>query len=140
MLSSRYSDTSYLPGNSSQYHRRQHGEEHQAFWDEAEVPDASRGQDLVQAPSAWLMGPPGLLALAQLGVEAPSCDQQDDVADGPEEAEEAEAWDDQIPERQVAELCKKQWNHIIIYEQNAEKVGTLRKTRRESKHDEHQIS
>ena len=50
------------------------------------------------------MGPPGLLAVIQLSVEAPNCDQQNYVADGPEKAKQAESWDDEIPQLQVAKL------------------------------------
>lgn len=63
------------------------------------------GHDPVQAPVSPL-GPPGLLALAQLGVEAPECDQQNCVADGPEETKHTEAWDYQVPQLQVAQLGK----------------------------------
>lgn len=68
--------------------------------------DAPGGHDLVETPGTGSLGPPGLLTLTQLGVEAPYCDQQNDVADGPEKTKQAEAWDHQIPQLQVAELCK----------------------------------
>lgn len=70
------------------------------------MPDAPGGHDLVETAATGPLSPPGLLTLAQLGVEAPNCDQQNDVADGPEEAKQAKAWDYQIPQLQVAKLCK----------------------------------
>lgn len=91
------SQVSYLPGHSSQYDSWQHTKEYQAFWNEAEVSDAPGGHNLVQTASTGLLGPPGFLTLSQLGVEAPHRDQQNDVADGPEKAKQAEAWDNQIP-------------------------------------------
>lgn len=94
----------YLPGHGGQHGRGQHAEEHQALRDEAEVADAPGGHDLVQAAAARALRPPRLLALAQLGVEAPHGDEQDHVAHAPEEAEEAEARDDQVPELQVGQL------------------------------------
>lgn len=66
--------------------------------------DAPGGHDLVQAAAARALRPPPLLALAQLGVEAPHGDEQDHVAHGPEEAEEAEARDHQVPQLQVPQL------------------------------------
>lgn len=66
--------------------------------------DAPGGHDLVQAPPARALRPPRLLALAQLGVEAPHGDEQHHVAHGPEEAEEAEARDHQVPQFQVPQL------------------------------------
>lgn len=69
--------------------------------------DAPGGHDLVQAAAAGSLGLPRLLTLAQLGVEAPQRDQQDDVADGPEKAKHAEARDHQIPQLEVAKLGRK---------------------------------
>lgn len=97
---------SYLPGHSSQYDGWQQTKEDEAFWNKAEVSNAPGGHDLIQTTSTWRMGPPGILAVGQLSVEAPNCDQQNYVADGPEKAEEAEARDHQIPKLQVAKLSK----------------------------------
>ena len=52
------------------------------------------------------MSPPGFLALSQLCVKAPNGDQQNYVADGPKNPEQAKTWDDQIPQLQVAKLLK----------------------------------
>lgn len=68
--------------------------------------DAPGGHDLVETAATGSLGPPSLLTLAQLGVEAPYCDQQNYVADGPEKAKQAEAWDHQIPQLQATKLCK----------------------------------
>lgn len=98
--------SAYLPGHGAQHGRGHEAEEHQALRDEAEVADAPGGHDLVQAAAAAprALRPPRLLALAQLGVEAPHGDEQHHVAHGPEEAEEAEARDHQVPELQVSQL------------------------------------
>ena len=95
---------SYLPGYGSQYDSREYTEEHQALWNEAEVSDAPGGHNLLQTPATGPLGPPRLLTLAQLCVEAPCCDQHNHVADGPEKAKEAKPRDHQIPQLQVAKL------------------------------------
>lgn len=97
---------SYLPGHSSQHDRGHNTEEHQTLRYEAEVSDAPGGHDLVDAPATGALSPPSLLTLSQFGVEAPYCDDQNNVADGPEKAKQAEAWDHQIPQRQVTQLWK----------------------------------
>lgn len=61
------------------------------------MPDAPGGHNLVKTAAPGSLGPPGLLTLTQLGMKAPHCDQQNYVADGPEKAKQAEAWDHQIP-------------------------------------------
>lgn len=70
--------------------------------------DAPGGHDLVEAAAAGSLRTPGFLTLAQFGVEAPHCDQQDDVTDGPEKAKQAEARDHQIPQLQESELSKQE--------------------------------
>lgn len=66
--------------------------------------DASGGHDLVQTPATQPLGAPSLLTVTQLSVKAPDCDQQNDVADGPEKTKQTETWDDQIPQVQVTKL------------------------------------
>lgn len=95
---------SYLQGHGSKYDSREYTEEHQALWNEAEVSDAPGGHNLLQTPATGSLGPPRLLTLAQLCVEAPYCDQHNHMADGPEKAKQAKARDHQIPQLQVAKL------------------------------------
>ncbi len=105
-LNRNLSCVSYLPRHGSQYDRWHDTEEDQAFWNEAEVSHPPGGHDLIETPATGSLSPPGPLTLTQLGVEAPYCDQQNYVADGPEKAKEAEARDHQIPQLQVAKLCE----------------------------------
>lgn len=108
------SSASYLPGHSSQNDRRQHAEEHQAFRDEAEVPGAPGGHDLVEAAADGSLGPPRILALAQLGVEAPHGDEQNYVADGPEKAKQAKTRNHQVPLLQLCELLETRERYYYI--------------------------
>lgn len=66
--------------------------------------DASGSHDLVQTAGSRSLSPPRFLTLAQLGVEAPNCDQQNYVADEPEKAKQAESGDHQVPKFQVTQL------------------------------------
>lgn len=75
--------------------------------------DAPGGHDLVEAAAAGSLRTPGFLTLAQFGVEAPHCDEQDDVTDGPEKAKQAEARDHQIPQLQESELSRQEKVLII---------------------------
>lgn len=92
----------YLPtsnSNSNCWHQR---EEHQAIRDEAEMSHALWGHDLVQA---WPeLGQAHPLAVTELGVEAPHCDDKHHVADGPEEHTDHKGRDHQVPLVQVFQL------------------------------------
>ena len=61
------------------------------------MPDAPGRHDALQAAAVRAQRPQRLLALAELGVEAPQRDEQHHVAGQPEQAEHAEARDHEVP-------------------------------------------
>lgn len=98
----------YLPWKGPEYSCGHKAEQDQALWDKAEVAHAFGGHHPVQCTRIGPLSHTYSLAVAQLAVETPEGNQEDHVADDPENTGGGKTWYHDIPPVQITHLQSSQ--------------------------------